>query len=71
MKLEDHEREHPLWKKLEAHMEKRLASMRRQNDKDMDHDATVKLRGRIKECNYLLGLARPQEQVAVDDKFDD
>jgi len=54
--LEQSERNSPLWAKLAAHFEERLATTRNRNDSDHDEAATAKLRGRIAELRYTLSL---------------
>ena len=49
-----------LWKKLEAHMNSRLASHRVRNDNRASAEDTAKLRGRIAEVKEFLKLAERQ-----------
>lgn len=57
--LNESDRLSPAWLKLRAHLEERVAMHRRKNDNTMTPEATEKLRGRIAEANYVLGLERP------------
>lgn len=54
--LTDQERESPLWKRLRAHYEKRLISLRSQNDDPSSEQDTARRRGRIHEVKTLLSL---------------
>lgn len=45
-----------LWKKLSAHINKRLDVMRKQNDTSQPHDETERLRGRIAFAKEMLDL---------------
>lgn len=45
-----------LWKKLKAHIEKRLDVMRKQNDGDMSAEETSRLRGKIGFAKEILGV---------------
>jgi hypothetical protein len=54
--LTDQERESPLWKRLRAHYEKRLTSLRSQNDDPSSEHDTARRRGRIHEVKTLLSL---------------
>lgn len=56
-KLQPHEVESPLWRKLEGMLTARLNSLRKQNDGEHDERRTAKLRGRIAEVKFLLALA--------------
>jgi hypothetical protein len=55
-KISEHEARSALWVKLAKHLEARLDVARRQNDKEIDAVSTARLRGRIAEIKYLLGL---------------
>ena len=62
----DFEKQGAVWMKLSAHLNARLALLRRQNDDDKDEIKTARLRGRIAEVQMILGLANkkppaPQE----------
>lgn len=57
----------PLWKKIKAHVEARLAGVRAKNDKTQPMDKTEQLRGRIAELKYLAALDRPAPQMEADD----
>lgn len=52
------------WKKIKAHLEKRLQETREKNDGDKNEEATAKLRGRIAELKYLAALDSPAPQAA-------
>lgn len=57
MPLERHELDNPLWLKLKAHYEARLAELRIQNDSpNMTAEQTAALRGRIAEIKETLRL---------------
>lgn len=44
------------WDKIKGHYEARLASLRKQNDRNMPAEETALLRGRIHECKAILKL---------------
>lgn len=46
-----------IWKRLEAHLTERLASLRTRNDGNLTQEETAKLRGRIAEIKAFLDLA--------------
>lgn len=50
------ERMTPVWRKLVAHMEAKLAELRESNDGDYGQVDTAKLRGRIAMLRELLQL---------------
>lgn len=47
------------WAKLVSHMERRLQTLREQNDGQLDGDKTARLRGQIAEVKGLLALGHP------------
>lgn len=63
----DMERHTHLWKKIRAHAELRLASLRVKNDNALGEVATAKLRGKIAELKYLLALENPAPTMGADD----
>ena len=66
------DRQSAAWAKLKAHMEARLAMLRRRNDSDQTEYKTAKLRGRIAEVEAMLSLGSDQPTVEIDDdKFKD
>ena len=56
------ERMSPLWGALMKHLETRLATLRNQNDGDLDPVDTSKQRGRIQEIKALLSLDRDEPE---------
>lgn len=52
--LTDGERHHPLWLKLEAHLQARVAILRAKNDGPLDALQTATIRGQITEVKALL-----------------
>jgi len=44
----------PLWRRLSAHLEERIAFHRKRNDGGLSEVETAKLRGRIAEAKYIL-----------------
>lgn len=57
MILADHEKDSPVWIKIKAHLESRIALLRLQNDSNMDEIDTATIRGQIRECKALLAQA--------------
>lgn len=66
MKLEPHEIDSALWKRLKAHQESDLATLRERNDQNHDPIKTAELRGRIKQIKEFLSLERTAEQAPDD-----
>lgn len=56
-----------LWQRLEPYLTQRVADLRSQNDGDLTHEQTIKLRGRISELKALLALANTTPAQAEDD----
>lgn len=58
-----------LWKKIKEHLEERIALNRKKNDGDLTPERTAKVRGRIAEDFYVLGLGQPDapENLAFND----
>jgi hypothetical protein len=50
------EKSHPLWARLKAHFEERLAAARVRNDGGLDELNTAVLRGEIKVLKHLIAL---------------
>ena len=67
MTLTENEKLSAVWQKLEAHLTKRLADLRSQNDGDLTHEQTIKLRGRVAELKALLALANTTPAQAESD----
>lgn len=57
MRLTEQEIQSAVWIKLREHMEQKLAALRSQNDGDLSHEQTIKLRGRVAQLKELLALA--------------
>lgn len=54
--LTQDEKESKLWRKLTAHWQDKLQTLRTQNDGDKPESVTAKLRGQIAECKANLAL---------------
>lgn len=52
--LTDGERSHPLWRKLEEHLQARMLILRAKNDGPLDALQTATIRGQITEVKALL-----------------
>jgi len=59
-----YDRTTPTWKKVEAHIESRIASLRTKNDTNLDAVETAKLRGRIAELKRLASLGEDRTPKA-------
>jgi hypothetical protein len=57
--LTEGERNHPLWKRLCAHLEAELRNQRAKNDGDLDPQDTAKVRGHIRCLKGLIALGAP------------
>jgi hypothetical protein len=66
-KLTAAERFSSTWARISEHLEARLAECRRKNDGNLSFDETTKLRGQIKELQYLLAVGIPDEPVPMAD----
>lgn len=66
-KLAATERHSATWTRLKDHFEARLAEHRRRNDSNLTFDETTKLRGQIKELQYLLAVGVPDEPAPMAD----
>lgn len=65
--LTDHERNTPLWLKLEEHYVARLAQLRMDNDNtSRGKTKTAQLRGRIEEVKAFLRAGQPAREVVAD-----
>lgn len=65
MRLDQQDLRSSLWLRLQEHLAGRLQELRCQNDGQLSHDDTNKLRGRIAELKTILALAE-QEPVQTD-----
>ena len=54
MNLTSHQRTSDTWMAVTKYCEDRLATLRRQNDGDLDERRTAKVRGRIAEIQQFL-----------------
>lgn len=66
MTLTKEERDHPIWLKLKAEYEARLAQLRSSNDKDMGDTETAKQRGRIAEVKRFLEIGEEKKVIEVE-----
>ena len=66
MALTKQERSDPLWLKLKAEYESRLAQLRKDNDKDMSEAATANLRGRIAELRRIIDMGAEKPVIEVE-----
>lgn len=66
MTLSKAERNDPLWLKLKADYESRLAQLRASNDKDMSETDTAKLRGRIAELRRIIDMGAEKPVIEVE-----
>jgi hypothetical protein len=66
-KLTATERHSATWTRVKAHLEERLDEHRRRNDGNLSFDETTKLRGQIKELQYLLAVGTPDEPAPMAD----
>lgn len=66
MTLTKEERDHPIWLKLKAEYEARLAQLRKDNDKDMSETETAKQRGRISEVRRIIDMGAEKPVIEVE-----
>lgn len=64
-KLSPGDRVQPLWAKLKAHLEERLAKARERNDADLTPDQTAKIRGEISCLKRLLALGQDEPPPTI------
>ena len=70
--LTEGDRNNATWKRLEKHLQEKLARLREQNDKDMPERTTVRLRGHIECVKEILSLGTVTPIVpSEDDIFKD
>lgn len=69
--LSDDDIASPLWKKIQTHLDERLATLREKNDKPLDERETARLRGQIEEVKALRNLNSRSPIVPNDDAFRD
>lgn len=67
MNLSELEKQSAVWKRLEAHLQETLISLRKQNDGDLDEMATARLRGRISAMKTILAFGEDREPVQPSD----
>jgi len=58
--LTEGERNHPLWRKLETHLQNRVVILRAKNDGPLDALQTATIRGQITEVKALLSYGAVQ-----------
>jgi hypothetical protein len=63
--LTEGEKAHPLWARLKAHMQDRLADARIRNDASMTEMETAALRGRIACLKTFIALGEPRQIVGT------
>jgi hypothetical protein len=66
-KLTDVEVHSATWARIRGHLEERLQKHRKNNDGNLTFDQTTKLRGRIAEIQYLLGIGEPEPPAPMAD----
>jgi hypothetical protein len=66
LKLVPHERQHPIWMKIEEELNRRIDVLRRMNDGAFDEIQTARLRGRIAELKDLLAMGKDAEVIEVE-----
>jgi hypothetical protein len=54
--LSENDKHHPLWLRLKAHFEERLAAARRRNDHHLSEPETALVRGEIKFLKATISL---------------
>ena len=60
------ERDSAAWQKLKKHFNARLSELRLKNDNDMTEAQSIRLRARIAEIKYLLGLGEDKPLIEPD-----
>lgn len=66
-KLTESEIHSATWKRISEHFQARLDAHRKDNDGNLTHEQTTKLRGRIAEIKVLLGIAERDLPAPVAD----
>lgn len=66
--IERHERNSPIWRAVREYAEKEIESLRRQNDGDLDPQATSFLRGQIKALKKILVADQDRIEVQISDE---
>lgn len=65
------DRQSSVWKKLKAHMEERIESLRARNDRHHDERKTAQLRCSIAELQHLISLGEDRLLPPPEDGFKD
>jgi hypothetical protein len=65
--LTEGDRHNATWLRLEKHLKERLENLRAHNDADLSEARTARLRGRIKEVQYLLSLGTDKPVMQSED----
>lgn len=66
MKLNEHERQSALWKRIEAYLNERLDICRKKNDGDLSELETARLRGEIASYKRILVLGETLPPMEAD-----
>lgn len=64
--LSDGEKMHPLWRRLKAHLETQLQSLRVRNDRELTEMQTATLRGHIKALREIIALGDDRPDTTGD-----
>jgi hypothetical protein len=66
--LTDKDLDTEVWRKLKAHYISRKQSLLEKLAGDMTHEETVRLRGKVQECNQFLRLEErePEDQQHIE-----
>jgi len=67
MKLTEGDKLSAVWQKLDPYLKERLATLRAQNDGELDAIATARLRGKLAAIKEILALADAGPVQAEDD----
>jgi len=60
-KLEPHEKQSAVWKKISGHLEERIDTLRKKNDGQLDMGQTAGIRGQISAYKSLLVVGEPEK----------
>lgn len=63
MNLTEGEKNHPVWQKIEAHLQNRVIILRAKNDGPLDPLQTATIRGQIAEAKALLSYSTMPPQM--------
>lgn len=66
--LSDNDKAQSLWVRLKAHLEERLAAVRKRNDNPLTESETAVLRGEIRTLKHIIALGDDRPILTGDEE---